>query len=563
MYGPSLGPTGNGNMFIAASSMFVFADSADCGACYEITGPTGASVIVTVVDQCTDGGVCDTTFPHLDLSPEAFNVIADTSVAGVTSTNARRVACPVTGGVKLAIGGNYFSATNWEILIFNTRLPITAVTVSYGGKTFSLTRQTYNYWLYNGAVVTWPAVIAVTDVNGKVVTFQPLTFTSGMIVEAANSAQFPIPTPFSGAPTKCDTPSTISSDGWIYQDSLSQQYNSIDYINVFQWLDYSYGASVNWAWPTNPYQGSYCLKAVLSGYGGVQIGQSYSFAWSGLFTSFQFAIRGDASFNSIAFSLKGYKSVPISVTTSWQVITLNLATDLLAPPTIGGQVPLLWANTLGATAPTLYLDNIRFVPAASSTSGTPSSSPTTTQPTTKAPTTAPTTAPKAPTTAPTTAATKAPTTAAAKATTSPTKAPAVAAPTTSPTKAPAVPTTSPTKAPAAAAPTTPPAPGVSGACSGVFVNQTVVGSWRDTYVHNIYSLTITNSRPTTANNIVLSIVPATGGTIEQSWNLNPTSGGGVTGLYVIPYILESKQTYTGSGYITGSAAATVTVSVCT
>ena len=67
------------------------------------------------------------------------------------------------------------------------------------------------------------------------------------------------------------------------------------------------------------------------------------------------------------------------------------------------------------------------------------------------------------------------------------------------------------------------------------------------------SLTITNSRATSVNNIIVSLVPATGSTIEQSWNLNAVS----TNTYTLPYVLASKQLYTGSGYISGGFAATI------
>lgn len=385
MYGTSMGPTGPGTFLIAASSKAVFAASADCGACYEITSVNGTSVTVMVVDECTDSGVCDTSFPHLDLAPQAFNYLQNPSVSGVTDTQARRVACPVNGGIKLAVGTNFFSGTEWEILIFNHRTLIRAVSFTYPGQStpISLPRQTYNYWRYSGPGVTYPVTISVTDINGNVVTFQPLTLTSGLNIEnTASPNQFPVPAVYPDSPAdQCPPPLGYSPDGWIYTDQLTKEYNdpALAYINTFQWSDWSYGCTVNWAYTTNPYSGSDCVQANIQGRGGIQIGRATSFAWQGAFTSLQFSIKGDIAFNGIAVFWKGSpKQVAVPVTTSWQLITLDLSADLAAPAQIGGQqAVLVFQNTLGNDAPTIYLDSIRLVPVTdSSTSGSSNNNPT-------------------------------------------------------------------------------------------------------------------------------------------------------------------------------------------
>eukprot|EP01112_Ceratiomyxa_fruticulosa_P010163 TRINITY_DN2681_c0_g1_i2.p1 TRINITY_DN2681_c0_g1~~TRINITY_DN2681_c0_g1_i2.p1 ORF type:complete len:613 (-),score=130.06 TRINITY_DN2681_c0_g1_i2:125-1963(-) len=387
MYGTSMGATGPQTYLIAASSKLVFDKSADCGACYEITGPNGV-VTVMVVDECTDGGVCNTTFPHLDLAPQAFDILQDPHVAGITDTQAKRVTCNVQGGIKLAVGTNFFDPTGWEIMIFNHRTVIRSVSFTAPGQytPVQLPRQTYNYWRYSGSPVTWPITISVTDAYGAVATFQPLTLSSGLIIESTSSApQFPVPAPVGSSDT-CPPPLGYNPDGWIYQDQLEKEYNdpALAYINTFQWSDWSYSITINWAYAQNVYDGSLCVQVTFQSGGAIQIGRSTTFAWAGAFTKLQLAARADQAFTGIRVYWKGsLNKVPISITTSWQLFTFDLATDLATPALIGGQqVMLTIQNVLGVNSPTIYFDDIRLIPVnnptTTTTTTTGSQNPTTT-----------------------------------------------------------------------------------------------------------------------------------------------------------------------------------------
>ena len=88
--------------------------------------------------------------------------------------------------------------------------------------------------------------------------------------------------------------------------------------------------------------------------------------WHGYFTQLQFAIRADKAFNKtieLYWGTSAASPYPLDVTTSWQLYTLNLATDLNSPSSLGdGPNPLTFKNTAGTTSPTIYLADMYFLP---------------------------------------------------------------------------------------------------------------------------------------------------------------------------------------------------------
>lgn len=129
--------------------------------------------------------------------------------------------------MKLAVGANFFSPTDWEILIFNHRNLIKSVSITSPNlaSPLSLPRQTYNYWRYSGAAITFPVTVSVSDIYGSVVSFQPLTLSSGLIVEStSNPNQFPVPAQYPDSPAQCPPPLGYNPDGWIYTDQLEKEF---------------------------------------------------------------------------------------------------------------------------------------------------------------------------------------------------------------------------------------------------------------------------------------------------------------------------------------------------
>jgi hypothetical protein len=150
------------NTGLAKSSYFAaipgqngFDTRSNCGACVQISGPNGKTIIATIVDECpygSDGSnppCADNPAGHLDLSYDAFQQLGF-SRGDPTATSWRIVPCPVTGNVKVR-----FKAGSFETVLING---ITA------------TRQKYGAWQV-GSTIVLPAAIHTVDRFGRTLDF--------------------------------------------------------------------------------------------------------------------------------------------------------------------------------------------------------------------------------------------------------------------------------------------------------------------------------------------------------------------------------------------------------
>jgi endoglucanase len=354
----------------------------------------------------------------------------------------------------------------------------------------------WSAWAWYVSGCAFPSIIS--DWNGT-----PYPGVGELVKSYMSGHAPPVSTPTPTSTTSSSTSSATSSMT-VYTDALASG-----------WQDWSWSTSYSLADTTYVHSGTKSIKFELVSYQGVYLHAATAFAL-GAYNQLQFYVNGGTSTKSAsAASVKVYGSSGVVIGNSvnlpsapsanqWTLISIPMSSFGVTSSTL--ITGFVIQSNVDVTAGFIWVDDISFVPAASSTTGSstvaptkaPTSAPTTaptkapTSAPTKAPTTAPTKAPttaptKAPTTAPTTAPTKAPTTAPTKApTTTPTTAP-TKAPTTAPTTAPSkAPTTAPTKAPTTApstpttvpttAPTTAPA---SGACdsSSIRIVQTEAGSW--------------------------------------------------------------------------------------
>lgn len=159
---------GSGNCGFAASQDVMYtavaapdwAGSAQCGRCLEVWGPE-ARIVVRVVDQCPE---CPSG--HLDLSPEAFDLIA-VPIQGVAPISFRSVPCPVTGNVVIhqKDGVNVW----WfAVQIRNHRYAIAGVELRQSASSVwqPMARQDYNYFLLtSGPGLQFPVDLRITDVH--------------------------------------------------------------------------------------------------------------------------------------------------------------------------------------------------------------------------------------------------------------------------------------------------------------------------------------------------------------------------------------------------------------
>ncbi|EGC32116.1 hypothetical protein DICPUDRAFT_95343 [Dictyostelium purpureum] len=144
-----MGPTGPGNLFIAALNTFFYDDAKNCGQCYNIFSPyTNRSVVVMATDQCPGGEHCSNNNYHFDLSPQAFDVLGARSIGVLKNLEFYKVPCQVDGNVKIMMkdGSNdYWTA----FLIFNSDIGIKQVSVKKTGSDqfVNLKLSDYNYWI--------------------------------------------------------------------------------------------------------------------------------------------------------------------------------------------------------------------------------------------------------------------------------------------------------------------------------------------------------------------------------------------------------------------------------
>ncbi|HTL38238.1 MAG TPA: expansin EXLX1 family cellulose-binding protein [Kofleriaceae bacterium] len=166
---------------VAAMNSVDYNNAAWCGACLEVSGPTG-KVVVRVVDQCPECKHGD-----LDLSPQAFGVLSPLS-AGRIPIAWHEVACDVNGPIAYHFkdGANaYWTA----IQIRNHRYPIASVEAQVGGAYQAISRVDYNYFVQESGLGPGPYMLRVTDTHGQML--EDAAIALGDNTTRAGAGQFP------------------------------------------------------------------------------------------------------------------------------------------------------------------------------------------------------------------------------------------------------------------------------------------------------------------------------------------------------------------------------------
>ncbi|EFA82758.1 expansin-like protein [Heterostelium album PN500] len=338
-YGPLLGPTGPGNQFIAAAATVLYNGS-------------------YIVDQCPDPGWCDTSFPHLDLSPMSFDKVGGPDL-GVVMTSAKKVSCDyVVGNIKLFMKDAATSTQWFEFMIFNHRTGLDHVIIQTAdGIEINLPRTTYNYWSYNGdkGQVKFPIVAQVYDQYGSRVDVYVQAFTGA--VTSLGQGQFPEPVT-SFANDTCQSPFPVDSNGNVYQNGLVTPLN-VKNPNL-GWADWSYSATINWCEKTTSgatANSSCVVSATISPGGAIQIGTMLPVKWEGIFTGLEFYVRANQPFTGLAVGY-GSSLVATPVTSSWTKFTYTMA-QIGAPADIGKPAHLDFRNPTNSPF-SLQIDGIKF-----------------------------------------------------------------------------------------------------------------------------------------------------------------------------------------------------------
>jgi expansin (peptidoglycan-binding protein) len=149
-----------------------------CGAHLEVTGPEG-TITVQVVDQCPECAKGD-----IDLSPEAFDLIADPA-AGRVPITWTLVSSPSSGNVQYVVKDG---SSQWWMAIQarQHRNLVTKLEVDVDGTWVSLQRESYNYFVAPSGLGVGPFTIRLTDVHGEQLVHTGITLSPTVVQTTAS-----------------------------------------------------------------------------------------------------------------------------------------------------------------------------------------------------------------------------------------------------------------------------------------------------------------------------------------------------------------------------------------
>jgi expansin len=205
----SLGGSGLGNCSfppkVIADGMYTAAPPGDydnaggCGSYLDVTGSTGRTVRVLIVDKCPE---CEPG--HLDLSPQSFRAIAPGS-GGVQQITYSAVRDPVLPGpVEMRVQNG--SSPYWiGFLVMNHGNPLAGVEYQDSDGTWrGLTRTVYNYWHKEDGAGPGPFALRLTDVHGRQVVIDGVKLAPDVTQQTGvwmYQGGTPVPTATAGNPT--------------------------------------------------------------------------------------------------------------------------------------------------------------------------------------------------------------------------------------------------------------------------------------------------------------------------------------------------------------------------
>ncbi|KAF5643247.1 Expansin 2 [Fusarium sp. NRRL 52700] len=155
-------------------------NAANCGACIEVTGPSG-TIKAMIVDKCPE---CDPG--HLDLFPNAFKAVGGTD--GIVKTSYKFVECGIT--TPLVLHNKEGTSANWfSIQVVNANEPVKSVQVSTdGGRTWKSTeRKDYNFFENPAGFGKTSVDVKVTSSTGKSVVVKKVGVTAGAQYKASSN----------------------------------------------------------------------------------------------------------------------------------------------------------------------------------------------------------------------------------------------------------------------------------------------------------------------------------------------------------------------------------------
>ncbi|KAL7720444.1 Expansin-B5 [Entamoeba marina] len=317
-----------GYVFSAALSEAFYDGGNKCGICYEIVGADGA-IRVMATDGCPasdDGtGVCSGDMLHFDLASNAKPYLFD-SDKGNTNGNVtfRMVACDLDGNIKIKTRGTSSNYYFFVVMNHVIGLKSTFYSLDNGATYTELERPNYNtYAISLNESLPLPFQIKLISIADEELVIDvnyiesETTFDSGV--------QFTIPDDkFFDVETLEETAKPDDIDECCDQsDDVATVYT--DYVHgvwIAQGTD-----SVNCT--DNPYEGSYCVKAELSQWDGIQFFSVHAFdtdLYSNLTFYVKASLAGDDCLSVTASYSTERTHVHIDKANIWQYVNLPIET---------------------------------------------------------------------------------------------------------------------------------------------------------------------------------------------------------------------------------------------
>jgi len=331
------------NYAYASVSESFFNRGAECGACFELTGPLGTTTVI-VTDACpaSSDPKCNVpaSTPHFIINQASYSAIVNpTNNEQITDLGWRRVTCNVPDNSVVQMTTNVagtISQAYFNVIFTNSRLQVSAVTItSASGETQNdLTRQGGDtegsaVWEWNHVdtdkFLDFPATITIQGATDQVLSIQ---VNNSIISSTASrnratlsfSEQFrdvvgtgAAVCPMAAATTVIYSNGKIGS-GW----NDDQSFNTLIIAND----------------TTRPVAGAtYNFVSQASPYGGAQFKRIGGFQ-TNYFTNLTFVASSDNTCTLYVYFGSGNdtRGVTITTTTTNQVFSFNLANDFKANP---------------------------------------------------------------------------------------------------------------------------------------------------------------------------------------------------------------------------------------
>ncbi|EGC38776.1 hypothetical protein DICPUDRAFT_28052 [Dictyostelium purpureum] len=345
-------------MGTASLSIDAFGNGARCGACYQLTGPIGKTVVM-VTDSCNDGDACvQQDLFNFIISNKDFDKIGNSSsYSNIYSLGYQEVSCDFAGNIKAVYGGGLSKGLldySYYLTIafhnFNTAIKQVRIKGS-GMANYSNLRRTLGKFTWNqesgGVKFDFPATVLITSTSGQILQYTIPKKPPANIPQDTKLQFMPKPTP--------------ELENSICDMGLIPEYIYTDYL-TFGWVGYNSWRYNNFNLSSqetddNTVLGTSVVKIELNGQGGLQFTREGGFKTKYLDTlSFDIKVSPPTSSLQVYFGRVGTFTIDETLSEDWSNVELSVKRDL-QPDEV--EYSLSFYNNQAQTI-TLWIDNIKW-----------------------------------------------------------------------------------------------------------------------------------------------------------------------------------------------------------